>query len=284
VSADHTSEAYRSLEARLATLETREQRLREFIVPAFWDALDRLYARTEIPENVACPACATLAAVSTFRVRTDKCIFGGGKLERLECANCGCVFGPLKYLQTPDDVIAADYRLLYSYYTEADSTDDEIRAFELLGPRPDGLYLNWGSGAWSRSVEALRERGYDVWGYEPNATTESPYIVGNREEISARFDGIFSNNVIEHLLSPAEQFLDFHRILKPGGRMVHASPCYQWSYAFTRFHVFFPLGRAPEALAARTGFSISRSVDGDPFRAMVFERDQSIGDPASSAR
>jgi SAM-dependent methyltransferase len=280
VSADQTSDAYRSLEARLATLEVRELRLREFIVPAFWDALDRLYARTETSEDAACLACATLARVSSFPVRTDKCLFGGGKLERLECMTCGCVFGPLKYLQTPDDVISADYRLLYSYYTEADSTDDEIRAFELLDPRPGGLYLNWGSGAWSRSVEMLRARGHDVWGYEPNAATASPFVVRNRGEISARFDGIFSNNVIEHLLAPADQFLDFHRILKPGGRMAHASPCYQWSYAFTRFHVFFPLGRAPEALAARTGFRIGRSVDDDPFRAVVFERDQSGDQPA----
>nr|WP_293682859.1 hypothetical protein [uncultured Phenylobacterium sp.] len=54
----------------------------------------------------------------------------------------------------------------------------------------------------------LRERGYDVWGYEPHAAEARPHIVTRREEIGAKFDGIFSNNVIEHLLDPAAAFTD----------------------------------------------------------------------------
>jgi hypothetical protein len=199
-------------------------------------------------------------------------VFGGGRLERLECRHCGCVFGPLKYLQTPDPIVAADYRLLYEHYSEGDSTEAELRAFELLDPQPGGLYLNWGSGAWSKSVEILRARGFDVWGYEPNAPDDNPYVVRTRGEVSARFDGVFSNNVIEHLFSPKAQFEDFATVLKDNGRMVHASPCYDWSYAYTRFHVFFPLGRSAEALAARTGYRITNSVDDGDFHARVFAR------------
>ena len=176
----------------------------------------------------------------------------------------------MKYLRTPPEIVSADYGLLYSFYSEGDSTEEELRAFELLDPKPGGLYLNWGSGAWSRSVEILRERGYDVWGYEPNALIDSPFVVKRREEVSARFDGIFSNNVIEHLFSPQAQFIEFRDLLKDGGRMVHASPCYEWSYAFTRFHVFFPLGNAPKRLAEKTGFELTRSVDDGTFQARVF--------------
>jgi SAM-dependent methyltransferase len=261
-----------ALAARLARLESRERALREFIVPAYWNLLDRVIAGAPATTHAACLACGGSALLAAFKVHEDDCVFGGGRLERLECPACGCIFGPLKYLAMPEALIAADYRLLYTHYQEGDSTDAELRAFELLAPRRDGLYLNWGSGGWSRSVEQLRARGYDVWGYEPNAPADSPFVVRTRGEISARFDGIFSNNVIEHLLDPADQFRDFHRVLTPGGRMVHASPCYRWSYAFTRFHVFFPTGQAPDALAARTGFRIaSRTEDGE-FRAIVFER------------
>lgn len=261
-----------SLDARLARLESREQALREFIVPAYWNLLDRVVAGAATVTDVACLACGRSAPVAEFKRREDDCVFGGGRLERLECPGCGCIFGPLKYLAMPEALVAADYRLLYTHYQEGDSTDAELRAFELLAPRRDGLYLNWGSGGWSRSVERLRALGYDVWGYEPNAAAGSPFVVRTRGEISARFDGIFSNNVIEHLLAPADQFRDFHRVLAPGGRMVHASPCYRWSYAFTRFHVFFPTGQAPDALAARTGFRVtSRTEDGE-FRAVSFER------------
>jgi hypothetical protein len=267
-----TDDRLSALEDRLATLETRERLLREWVVPALWDTLDRVYARTPAAGPVACLACGRSAELSTYAVRVDDCVFGGGRLERLECPRCGCVFGPLKYLQTPDPVVAADYRLLYAHYSEGDSTEEELRAFELLDPQPGKLYLNWGSGAWSRSVEILRGRGFDVWGYEPNAPSDSPFIVKTRGEVSARFDGIFSNNVIEHLFSPKAQFEDFATVLKDDGRMVHASPCYAWSYAYTRFHVFFALGDSPEALAARTGYRVVNRVEDGDFRARVFAR------------
>lgn len=264
------SKTLEDLERRLARLEAQNERLREFVIPAFWNALDRLDTRTVDETPVACLACGLSGPPSSYAMRVDHCMFGGGRLERLECPDCGCVFGPMKYLQTPSEIVSADYSLLYSFYSEGDSTEEELRAFELLDPKPGGLYLNWGSGAWSRSVEILRERGYDVWGYEPNALIDSPFVVKRREEVSARFDGIFSNNVIEHLFSPQAQFVEFRDLLKDGGRMCHASPCYEWSYAFTRFHVFFPLGNAPKRLAEKTGFELTRSVNDGAFQARVF--------------
>jgi SAM-dependent methyltransferase len=269
---DEPTDPLAALSARVAMLERNERHLRDFVVPALWDVLDRLYARTPVSDTVECLACGRPWAVRDLKTRVDQCLFGGGRLERFECAACGCVFGPLKYLQTPAEVIQADYRLLYAHYQEGDSTEAEIRAFELLEPEPGKLYLNWGSGGWSRSVEILRARGYDVWGYEPNAPSDSPFVVTRREQISARFDGIFSNNVIEHLLDPAAQFLDFGRVLAEDGRMAHASPCFQWSHAYTRFHVFFPLGRAPQALAARTGFRVAQTVADGDFQACLFLR------------
>lgn len=262
-----------ALEARLSRLEASEERLRNFVVPAFWDVLDRLYENTPSRQRPRCLACDAGGPLTRFHHRRDSCIFGGGALVRLECPRCGCVFGPLKYLQTPDRIVEADYRLLYQHYSEGDSTEAELRAFELLQPRADGLYLNWGSGAWSSTVEQLRARGFDVWGFEPNAPPDSSFVLRSREEITSRFDGIFSNNVIEHLFEPAAAFRDFAGLLKPGGRMTHASPCYSWSYAFTRFHVFFPLGRAAEALAKRTGFKIVETVEDGDFQARVFEAD-----------
>jgi SAM-dependent methyltransferase len=257
-----------SLAGRLATLEAKHEALSGLLQPAFWTLLDRVYARLG-PENP--PRCLACDAPGPFTLRHDQCVFGGGALERLECPDCGCVFGPLKYLELPSQLIEADYKLLYQSYKEGDSTEHELRAFRALDPKPGGLYLNWGSGAWSTSVERLRAEGFDVWGYEPYAQSSGRYIVKSRGEVSAKFDGIFSNNVIEHLIDPAGQFADFSQVLKPGGLMAHASPCYDWRYTFTRFHVFFPMGAAPERLADRTGFRVvGRENDGD-YRVRVFE-------------
>lgn len=264
-----------ALEARLARLEGREVALREWAIPALWDALDRLYAKTP-PGRPRCLACAHEDAAEGFALHVDRCAFGGGRLERHECPVCGCIFGPAKYLDTPEPLVAADYRLLYAHYSEGDSTEEEVRAFHALQPRRDGLYLNWGSGAWSGTVDRLRAEGWNVWGYEPHAPVsqaggDHPFVVRRRGEVSAQFDGIFSNNVIEHLFDPAAAFRDFGTNLKPGARMAHASPCYAYRFAFTRFHVFFPLGEAAVRLAARSGFRLVDAEDDGDFRVRVFE-------------
>lgn len=266
------------LEARVGRLEAREQALRDWAVPAVWDALDRLEARTPLPERLTCLACAHDGPADAFLVREDACVFGGGRLVRHECPACGCVFGPCKYLDTPASLVAADYRLLYAHYSEGDSTEAEVRAFHALDPEPGGLYLNWGSGAWSGTVDRLRAEGWDVWGYEPHAPISRegsghPFVVRNRGEVSALFDGIFSNNVIEHLFDPAAAFRDFRTNLKPRARMAHASPCYAYACAFTRFHVFFPLREAAARLAERSGFRLIGAEDDGDFRVRVFQAD-----------
>ena len=122
------------------------------------------------------------------------------------------------------------------------------------------------------TIDRLRGEGYDLWGYEPNADIDHPHIVKTRDQLSGPFDGIFSHNVIEHLIDPKAQFEDFAKLLKPDGRMAHASPCYEWSYAFTRFHTFFPMGQAAKALAERTGFELTGAEDDGDFRVRVFTR------------
>lgn len=261
------------LQARVAALEERYRLLRDVVSRGFWHTLDRLDDATLAGRRMTCPVCDRTEAHGGLETRTDRCVFGGGRLIRYLCPGCGCIYGPAKYLDLAQDMIAADYALLYSDYGEADSTANELRAFRSLAPRPGGLYLDWGCGRWSRTIPVLRAEGYDVWGFEPSAPPEGAgFIATRREEVSARFDGVFSNNVIEHMLKPVEEFRYFHSILAPGGRMAHASPCYLYNYSFTRFHVIFLTGDSPHVLAERTGFRvIDREQDGE-FINVVYER------------
>lgn len=147
-----------------------------------------------------------------------------------------------------------------------------MRTFQSLAPQP-GVYLDWGGGgAWSETIRTLRDDGWDVWGYEPAAVEAGPHVVNRREEISARFDGIFSNNVIEHFRDPVAAFRDFHGLLKENGRMAHSSPCYDYAYSFTRFRTLFLLGRSPEVLARRTGFEVIDQVRDGEYINTVFAR------------
>jgi SAM-dependent methyltransferase len=236
-----------------------------FSVAAFWNAMDLVY--TPRPRN--CLACD---GAGPFTHRTDHCRFGGGRLDRLECPDCGCVFGPLKFLDMPPEVIDADYAQLYADYSEEDSTEYERRAFFAMRPEKGKVYLNWGCGAWNTTIRDLRAEGWDVWGYEPHVPTGDPFVVPLREGLSGhRFDGIFSSNVIEHLLDPYAQFMDWRSLLKPKGVMAHATACYDWRYTDSRFHVFFPLGSAMQRLGERTGFALTGSEDDGEFRVRVLK-------------
>ena len=262
-----------SLESRVAALEERHRLLRDIVVRGFWQTLDRLDGATLAGRRVSCPVCGRAGRHGDLQTRTDQCVFGGGRLIRCVCPGCECTFGPAKVLELDQAMVDADYALLYSDYKEADSTASELRAFRSLRPRPGGPYLDWGCGRWSQTIPVLRAEGYDVWGFEPSAPPEGAgFVVTRRDAISAGFDGVFSNNVIEHMLRPLDEFRYFHSILAPGGRMAHASPCYRYSYAFTRFHVLFLTGGSPHVLAERTGFRVAGREEDGEFINVVYEK------------
>ena len=260
-----------AVDTRLASPTTAPQ-LTPTVSP-FWQEVDERYARTLPGRRMICPICDRTEVRESLQLRVDQCAFGGGRLERYVCPGCGCIYGPAKYLDLDPAFITADYAQLYTGYAEGDTTVNEIRAFQSLRPSHDGTYLNWGSGGWNQTIPKLRSEGYKVWGYEPSAQpSQNGFILRSKAEITQLFSGLFSNNVIEHLTRPIEEFQYFHSILAPGALMAHATPCYHYAYAFTRFHVIFLTGNSASVLAKRTGFRIvAREEDGD-FRNCVFER------------
>ena len=263
---DEALDRIKRLEDQVALIETHFGR-------AFWHVLDKAYETTLPYRQLRCIVCDYMEVRDHFEIVNDRCMFGGGKLERYRCPKCDCIFGPQKYLDLDESFITSDYQLLYSNYSESDSTSNEIKTFESLSPRPGGLFLDWGCGrAWSKTITSLRHDGWNVWGYEPSVPATSGFIIKHRDEISSRFDGIFSNNVIEHFREPVVQFKEFHQILKDGGVMAHSSPCYDQSYTFSRFHTLFLLGRSPHVLAERTGFKVVDSVRDGEYINFVFSR------------
>lgn len=263
-----------ALERRQAELERGQAQIRRTMMRGFWQAMDRIDTLTLPGREVTCPCCGATARREALERKIATCMFGGGRLERYVCHGCDAIFGPTKMLDLDPAMLAADYANLYTDYREADSTASELRAFEMLRPRQGGRYLNWGCGLWSGSVEPLRARGFDAWGYEPSAPgAAAPHVLTSPGGLTGPFDGIFSNNVIEHLVDPVTELHAMAALLAPGGRMVHASPCYEYAYADTRYHVFFPLGRAPDVLARRLGLRIADRVNEGEFIAVVFARD-----------
>lgn len=245
------------VEKHLATVETHYR-------TAFWHALDVAYDASLPHRDITCIVCEHTDRRSGYEIVIDKCIFGGGKLERYRCPTCDCIFGAQKYLDLDDDFVNADYQLLYARYSEGETASNEIRTFHSMSPRKDRIYLDWGCGANSKTLQTVRAEGFTVWGFEPSLAQSTSMIFNHRDQLPPALDGIFSNNVIEHFRSPIAQFKEFHGLLTKDGIMAHSSACYEYAYPFTRFHTLFLLGRSPDVLAERTGFAVKDVVrDGE---------------------
>ena len=243
-------------------LEEKMQTLRKDAVFNTWKIIDR-FDSMFYPANmlIRCPLCKQEAEKSSFEKRISFCRFGGGRLERFLCPCCGAIFGPLKMLSLSSEELAAEYTQHYAMYSEGDSSFFERAAFDQIDQGKDKIYLNWGGGCWSPTLNLLREEGYTVYNYEPfSCHNRDSFLISDPEHLKTmRFDGIFSNNLLEHLPDPEEEILFMKTLLKNrDSMMLHSTPCFEYAYEYTRFHLIFFTGDALEYLAAKTGFSVRK--------------------------
>lgn len=242
-----------------------------------WSLVDHMSRLADDPKRICtCPLCDFQGTIVKFGQLTSNCIFGGGVLLRFKCPECDLIFGSEKMLSLNPSELSNDYEWHYQVYAEGDSTDQEVRAFHLLKPSKSGTYLNFGAGAWSKSVQVLRSEGWNVMAYEPHGSAQAnaDFVISSREELGKiKFDGVFSNNVLEHLRYPVEDLVFMRNLLKAGGRMSHATPCFEYLYEFTRFHLFFYLGRSREILAKKANLSLVDFVLDEEFMCVLYESD-----------
>jgi SAM-dependent methyltransferase len=237
-----------------------------------WRILDQVHAMSPSPATLKCDICGFVGPTASLRELTSHCMFGGGRLLRHQCPSCDTIFGPRKMMDLTPEELSQEYEMHYRVYPEGDSTDSELRAFHALQPVREGRYLNYGAGAWSRSVEQLRREGWDVLAYEPHeAAARGEHVITSEAHLATiAFDGIFSNNVLEHFRDPVAALRRMTSLLKPGARMSHATPCFDYLYEFTRFHLFFFPGRSLEALAKAADLKVEQfTVDGHYMNAVL---------------
>lgn len=273
-----TSTGIDTVESRLAALEARTEEtisnLIRYAMKAHWRTVDLIEQISQAETPKACPICDHSVRQSDFKEVVSNCIFHGGRLIRHQCPNCDVIFGPQKMLALDAEMLDLDYRNLYRIYSESNSTMSVIRTFKLLDPRKDGVYLDFGcGGAWSEAIEVLRAEGWNIYGYEPSVSQSSQYVFSRWDELEdKKFDGILSHNVLEHLFDPIETNRRLQNLLKESGRIVHATPCFDYLYEFTHYHVFFFTGRSADLLAEKAGLRIVNRVRDGEFIACTFEK------------
>lgn len=219
------------------------------------DAMDSLRYPEDYP--VTCPICRHQEAQKNYSTRISSCIFGGGLLKRFICPECGAVFGPLKILEMSPLQLSEEYRQSYKVYSESDCTFLEEDVFHSMKPEKGKCYLNWGAGAWNKTTEKLRAEGYTVYDYEPfaPASARDSLFTDIQQFRDLKFDGIFSNDLIEHLQDPVEALLEMKSFLTSDGQMAHGSGCYEYEFVYTRFHLCFFLGESLKRLSSQIGMN-----------------------------
>lgn len=238
------------------------------------DAVDEyLFPSTMV---VRCRVCGHHAPKHTYETVISHCIFGGGRLERFICPVCGGIFGPLKMIRLDEKQLGAEYIQNYKCYSESSETGSlEYSAFLDLNPVKGGTYLNFGAGIKNQTSKKLREEGYIVYDFEPYAFAGSKeYLLQSWTQVEQiKFDGIFSNDLIEHLPDPITSLRQMRSVLKENGRLVHGSGCYEYAFEYTRFHLFFFVGKSLDYIAEQAELNYylgERSHPSSPFRKCLF--------------
>lgn len=265
-----------SRRSRFEHLEDIRRELLRHQIHAKWslaDMFDRNSGPNLIGNRRSCPLCGHESLASEFSAHITQCSFGGGILVRHQCPACDVIFGADKIFRLSESELSEEYEWHYRAYSEGDSTQHEIRAFLSLNPSKDGIYLNYGAGAWSRSVQILRAQGWNIVAFEPHGSASSDgEVISDWKILSTmKFDGLYSNNVLEHLRHPAEELARMKTLLKPGALMSHATPCFEYLYEYTRFHLFFFLGRSREILAHKAGLMICDFIMDGEFMNCVYQ-------------
>lgn len=222
------------------------------------------------PARVVCRVCGVEIDTRAARRFTCAAMFTSATLERVRCPACDVVFGPWSLISASPHALGDLYGLLYRVYSEGTTITWQEKAFYLLNPARCGVYLNYACGEWIAGVQRLRSIGWNVWGYEPylNAARCPPdRAAGLVDQIETTgetaFDGIFTHNFLEHPQDPRAFFAELHRLLKPGGVMVHSTPCFELRFDGSPFHLYFFVGRSFDALCGATGFDVVERLESD---------------------
>jgi SAM-dependent methyltransferase len=178
----------------------------------------------------------------------------------LRCGECDLIFVPDEFLLSP-----AQERARYELH-ENDPADEGYRAFlgmlvdeivPLLTPGARGL--DYGSGPTSALVQMLRERGFDMRGYDL-------YFSPDRDALVGSYDFITCTETVEHFREPLVEFDRMAGALAPGGTLGimtdmpegewDAEQFARWQYTSEETHISFFSPATMSWLARRYGWRL----------------------------
>jgi len=154
---------------------------------------------------------------------------------------------------------------------------DSPKLLDLLLAWTDGRrFLEWGIGYNTPYVEEVRSLGIDLWACDISAAV--PYgghVVRLPQEserlTTALFDGIFSQDVVEHFNDPVGDYRRSRAMLRPGGLLLSSTPVLEhlWNgcepvpdhiWLWSPWHTSLCSSRSMELLAAQAGLEYVATI------------------------
>jgi SAM-dependent methyltransferase len=222
------------------------------------------------PINLNCIICEYNNLNEVFPKLYADDIFCAGKLIRHKCPNCGLIFGDLRFLNLSEEEINNDYQDVYSYYYEGDNIKYQLDSLISINifQNKKLSYLDYACGL-GKMIPILKDKGYNIYGYDKYV--KGTNVFNNIDNM--KFDVIYSNNFIEHVINPLEDIKKILNNLNNNGYLIFISDCIdEYKVEFTHFHTYYYTGNSFNILCDKLNLDIIDSKTVGPCKIKVLKK------------
>lgn len=220
--------------------------------------------------NLKCFICDYENLYNSFKKIIAKDIFGMDEIIRHECPNCNLIFGDLRYINLSEEERQNDHDDTYSYFTEGETTNLQLNALKSLNifNNKNLTFLDYACGE-GKMIPILKNLNYNIKGYDKFVKNNN--VLNNIDNL--KFDVIYSNNFIEHLIDPINQIKDILTHLNDGGYLIFISDCIdEYKIEYTHFHSFYYVGNSFKNLCEKLNLNIIEDKYISPCKIKVLQR------------
>ena len=110
-------------------------------------------------------------------------------------------------------------------------------------------------------IPILKEKGYNIYGYDKYVKNNN--VLNNID--NKKFDVIYTNNFIEHVINPIEDIKKILLHLNDNGYLIIMSDCFdEYKIEYTHYHLYFYTGNSFNILCDKLNLDIidSKTVGG----------------------
>lgn len=222
------------------------------------------------PISLNCIICEYTDLNKNFSKLYANDIFCAGKLIRHKCPNCGLIFGDLRFLNLSEKEINDDHEDLYSYYSEGNTVPyilDNLNSLDIFKNKQLS-YLDYACGL-GKMITILKKQGYNIYGYDKHVKNNN--VLNDID--NKKFDVIYTNNFIEHVINPIEDIKKILLHLNDNGYIIIMSDCFdEYKIEITHYHLYFYTGNSFNILCDKLNLDIIDSKTVGPCKVKVLKK------------